>query len=119
MSRIADEVYDLLKVIFPNSTIVKEHYIRYKGVRLFFDIYLRDLNILIEVQGRQHSQFVKHFHGSIDNFRAQKHRDNLKKEFIQENPKLCLVYFYDEGDIITKKLILWRIYEAQHKEEGV
>lgn len=119
MSKIANEVYEELKNIFPNGTILKEHYIRYKRSKLFFDIYMKDLGILIEIQGRQHTKFVKHFHGSIDKFRAQKYRDNLKKEFIQENARLCLVYFYDEEDKITKKLILKRIYEAQHKEDGV
>ena len=119
MNKTAKEVYDGLKEIFPNSTILTEHYIRYKGNRLFFDIYIKDLNILIEIQGRQHFKFVEHFHGSIENFRAQKHRDNLKREYIQDDPKLCLVYFYDEEDKINQKLILKRIYTAQHKEEGV
>ena len=119
MPKMADEVHGKLKELFPFEVIVPEYYISYKGNRLFFDFYLKDLGILFEIQGRQHYQFVKHFHGSIDNFRAQKHRDNLKKEYIQENKNLCLVYFHDEKDKITEKLVLKRINEAQHREEGI
>jgi hypothetical protein len=96
-----------------------EWYVNHKGQRLFFDVFIKDLGILIEIQGRQHFKFVKHFHGSLDKFKGQKHRDNLKKEYIQNNENLCLVYFYDEEDKVTEKLVLKRIYEAQHKEEGV
>jgi hypothetical protein len=116
---MADEVHAVLEQLFPNEIIVTEYYVNYKGARLFFDFYLKDLGILFEIQGRQHFQFVKHFHGSIESFRAQKYRDNLKKEFIQQHKETCLVYFHDEKDKINKKLVLKRIYEAQHKEEGV
>jgi len=119
MSKMSDEVHTALKKLFPYETLVPEHYINYKGAQLFFDFYLKDLGILFEIQGRQHYQFIKHFHGSVENFRAQKYRDNLKKEFIQINKKLCLVYFNDTKDKINEELVLKRIYEAQHREEGV
>lgn len=119
MSEIATKVHDTLKEIFPTNIIIKEHYINYKGTRLFFDFYIKELGVLIEVQGRQHFHYVDHFHGSAGNFRAQKKRDNLKREYVQYNPELCLVYFYDKQDNITKDLLLERIFEAQNKEEGV
>ena len=119
MPKTADDVYSVLKKLFPFEVIVPEYYISYKGNRLFFDFYLKDLGVLFEIQGRQHFQFVKHFHGTVDNFRAQKHRDNLKKEYIQLNKDLCLVYFNDEEDSITEGLVLERIYESQQKEEGI
>lgn len=113
MSKIADDVYSTLKEVFPLSTIVKEHYIRFKGAQLFFDFYIRGLGILIEVQGEQHFKYNRHFHGSVENFRAHKYRDNLKKIYIEENPGLVLVFFYDGLDKINKELVLSRIYEAQ------
>ncbi len=113
MSKIADAVYEILKELFPMSNIIKEYYIRYKGQRLFFDYYIKGLGILIEVQGQQHFKYVKHFHGSIESFRAHKYRDNLKKEFVEENRGLTLVFFYDEKDKIDKELVLNRIYEGQ------
>ena len=40
--------------------------------------------MLIEIQGRQHDGFVKHFHGDREGFLASKKRDNLKKEYCEK-----------------------------------
>lgn len=56
----------------------------YNNTRLFFDFYIKDLGLLIEVQGRQHDEFVKHFHTDKETFLASKKRDNLKKEYAEK-----------------------------------
>lgn len=118
MSLIADTVYATLKEVFPLEYIEPEYYIYYKGSRLFFDFYIKSLGILVEVQGEQHFKYSSHLHGNdVEKFRAQKYRDNLKKIYIEENPKLTLVYFYDKKDKITADLVLERIYDAQNKED--
>ncbi len=117
MSAIANKVYGLLKELFPYNVIIKEHYLYYKGTRLFFDFFVKDLGIHIEVQGRQHFEFVKHFHGSKETFFKQRDRDNLKIEYIQENKKFCLVRFYD-GENLNKDNVLERIVKALSLEEG-
>lgn len=117
MSAIANKVYELLKELFPYNIIIKEHYLYYKGSRLFFDYFVKDLGVLIEVQGRQHLEFVKYFHGSKESFLKQKYRDNLKIEYVQDNKKLCLVRFYD-GENLDKHNVLERIVEALSSGEG-
>ena len=108
MSNQSDTVFELLKELFPHNRIKAEYYVNYKGKRLFFDFYIRELGILIEVQGEQHNKFVKHFHGDKEVFLAQKNRDNLKIEYIQENQLLSLIRFnYNEE--ITKELLLKKI----------
>lgn len=111
MSKIADDTYKVLKKLYPFDSIKKEYYVNYKNTRLLYDFYIKSLALCIECQGEQHFKFVKHFHGSIDNFYSQKRRDNLKVEYCEEND-LTLVYFYDKIDKIDSKLILERIYEA-------
>ena len=113
MSKIADDVFNILQQEFPFTYIEKEYYINYKNTRLLFDFYIRNLGILIECQGRQHTEFVKHFHGQVENFYAQKRRDNLKEEYCEEND-LTLVLFFDTIDVITNDLVLSRIYEAMN-----
>lgn len=99
MSKKADEVYDILKKNWPHNIILKEHYVNYKGVRLFFDFYMKDLNILFEIQGRQHKEFVKHFHGDRAGFFEQKKRDNLKQEYVEINSiPLVMVEYNEEID---------------------
>jgi len=111
MSAIADKIYDILNQLFPpmpHKRVFRERYINYKGQKLFFDFYVKELKLYIEVQGQQHRNFVKHFHGSKENFVKQKYRDNLKIRYIQENDGLCLIRFnFDETityDLVYKKI---------------
>lgn len=111
MSKIADDVYETIKKLFPHEVIIPEYYVNYKNTRLFFDFFMKNLGVLIECQGEQHYRFIKHFHGFAKNFYNQKNRDNLKIEWCEKN-NLTLVYFYDRQDSITNDLILRRLYEA-------
>jgi len=83
MSKLADDTYTFLKDTFPYYIITKEYYVNYNNTRLFFDFYVKDLGLLVEVQGRQHDEFVKHFHGDKEAFLSSKKRDNLKKEYVE------------------------------------
>lgn len=117
MSFIATQVSCLLNNIFPanpHRRVFSEYYVNFKNIRLFFDFYVSESSLLIECQGRQHFEFVKHFHGSAENFRAQKFRDNLKIEYVQGN-NLYLIRLY-ESEKITKDLILDKINIAYDSE---
>ena len=56
-----------------------------------FDFYLPDYNICIEFQGQQHYGPVRYWNGyntvekAEENFQAQQMRDNIKREFCQNN----------------------------------
>ena len=80
ISQLAKSVLQSLKEALPNTLVKEEEYVNYKGQRLFFDFYLPTLNLYVEVQGIQHTEFNKHFHGDAAAFRSQKKRDKLKKE---------------------------------------
>ena len=110
MSLISNQVYDQIRSIFPLNVIKKEHYVKFKGTKLFFDFFIKDLNVLIEVQGEQHSRFVKHFHNTRKGFLKSKHRDNFKVEYAQENGIALARIYHNEK--ITKDLIMKRIYAA-------
>lgn len=113
MSVTATLVHSILEELFPanpHRRIFSEHYVNYKGTRLFFDFFIKELDVFIEIQGRQHLQFVKHFHGSAENFKSQKFRDNLKIIYVEENNK-HLARIYDTENI-TKDLILYKIKKA-------
>jgi hypothetical protein len=104
-SKQANDIYSLLVKIFPHGNIAKEYYIKYNGQQLFFDFFLKDYNILIEVQGRQHTEYVNHFHGDKEGFLESKKRDNLKKAYCEEQNLSLVVINYDEVvDTIDKLL---------------
>ena len=113
MSILSTLVQSTLNELFPanpHRRVFPEHYVRYKSTKLFFDFFIREISTLVECQGRQHTEYVKHFHGSRGSFLKQKFRDNLKIEYVQNN-NLYLIRVYDYEDI-TGKLILDKINKA-------
>ena len=110
MSKLADTTYTFLRGVFPYNIITKEYYISYKNTRLFFDFYIKDLGLVLEVQGRQHDTFVKHFHTDREGFLMSKKRDNLKKEYCE---KQCLVLIEIRN---TKELTKDKFMERVMKE---
>ena len=116
MSLTANKIEAVLGELYPanpHKRVFKEHYVNYKKTRLFFDFYIKELNLFIECQGGQHIKFVKHFHGTAENFQRAKKRDNLKIEYVQEN-NMCLVRIYDTEEI-TKELIIHKIKKAMEE----
>ncbi len=111
-SLLAKSVQQTLKEIFPNTRIKEEYYVNYDGQKLFFDFHIPTLSIVVEVQGVQHTEFNKHFHGSAENFKESKKRDRLKSEWCHLNDVTLVYVNHNEIPIKTKDL-LKKIEEAQ------
>lgn len=117
MSLIATQVHYILEELFPPNPFKQvfcEHYVNFRAQKLFFDFFIKKLDVLIEVQGQQHSKFVKHFHNSREDFLKQRERDNLKIEYIQENNFYLAYINYNES--VTGGLLADRIHEAMTNE---
>ena len=68
------------------------------GQRLELDFYFPELNIAIEVQGKQHYVFSSFFHKNEDDFRAQLWRDRIKKQLCDKHgTELFEVSDYEEA----------------------
>ena len=117
MSKIANNVYDILKELFPNNRIKKEHYVNFRGTRLFFDFYMPDFGLFVEVQGEQHDKYVKHFHSSKEQFLESKKRDNLKIAYVQGSEWLDLIRINHNEDVTTE-LVYDKINKALTEKEG-
>jgi hypothetical protein len=114
MSNLEDRIEVLLREAFPRATIRTQHSVRYKEQLLIFDFYVPSINTVVECQGRQHYEFVKHFHGNQDGFKQYKFHDQLKKEWAKKNkvtlvevsykdePKTAPDLFYHIWDIIDE-----------------
>jgi len=112
-SLLAKSVKATLAKAFPSTRINDEYYVNYNGQRLFFDFHLVSLSIVVEVQGVQHTEFSPHFHGTAENFKAQKKRDRLKKEWCDINDMTLVCINHTEIPIEVPDL-LRKIEEAQH-----
>jgi hypothetical protein len=104
VSKLADATREFLKKIFPHNLIFEEYYINYKDTRLFFDFYIKEIDVLIEVQGRQHNNFVKHFHDNKEGFLDSKRRYNLKKAYCQKTDTV-LIEIRSEKELERSKFI--------------
>lgn len=100
-SKIQFKVKEYLSKFWRNHVVFEE--LRIPGSRLSLDFYNANKKIAVEVQGRQHTKYVKFFHGGYkSNFLAQLKRDHEKYKFCELNG-VTLVEIYD-GDKINKSL---------------
>lgn len=74
----------LLNCLFPAERVLEEVFLPGSG-GLRGDFYLPGRRIMVEVHGRQHYEFVLHFHGSYAGFLASKGRDNNKRDWCERN----------------------------------
>ena len=80
----------ILKEEFPYDTILEEvplvgsHKPSRKST-LYVDFFIPSHSLAIEVHGRQHFEFVAHFHGDRKGFRKSKARDRDKENWLQNN----------------------------------
>lgn len=100
-SKLQSRVSKRLQEKFPRDIILEEFII--PGTRLSLDFFLPNRMIAVEVDGRQHSEFIPHFHGDIlssNKFCRQLNNDTLKETFCELN-EIKLVRVKEEKDIET------------------
>ena len=93
--------FSVKEFLFPywRTDIVFEEF-RIVGTRLSFDLYNANKKIAIEVQGAQHTKYVKFFHGNRMKYIDQLKRDDKKFRFCEINEiKLVEIYPNDKINI--------------------
>lgn len=55
------------------------------GKNLELDLYNSELNLCVEMNGRQHYEYVPYFHRNYEAFLNQRYRDEMKKNKCREN----------------------------------
>ncbi len=107
---------ELLKVvrdIFPDEKVVHQASPAWLGLQQL-DIYIPNLKLAIEYQGRQHYAPVPFFGGEEGFLRTQE-RDRRKASLCSENG-ITLIYFrYDEE--INRKMIESRLKKAMARSQ--
>jgi len=77
------EVGNIIDEIYPDEIILEEF--PCLGTGLYLDFFLPRRRLAVEVQGRQHRQFVAFFHKTKADFKAQQKRDILKEDWCKLN----------------------------------
>lgn len=117
MSRGETKIEAVLSKFNVNREI-QQKYLDLKGLErgLSYDFYLKDYNLLIEFQGKQHEMPVKHF-GGEKQFIKQQEYDKRKREYALNNNIGLLEIWYCDYDNIEE--ILKRELNIENNKEVV
>ncbi len=88
----------VLKGLYPLDRLLEEVGLPGCPTRLTADFFVPLRKLLVEVQGRQHEEFVPHFHGSREGFAASRRRDNDKRKWAELNGLTLVELPDDESD---------------------
>ena len=99
-SKFQKRVKDFLKEYWCNDIVFEEF--RIVGTRLSLDFYNANKKVAVEVQGAQHTKFVKHFHKNRLKYLEQLKRDQKKLDFCDLN-SIKLVEIYP-NDVVNASL---------------
>jgi len=84
-SSMETTILEVLKDIYPLYKIEEQIYID----GLFLDFYVTNIRLGIETDGKQHSEIIKHWHGSgaqgANNFYKGLLRDQAKEKYLRDN----------------------------------
>ena len=94
---------NLLRKIYPRDKILEEVSLPGSNTEtrkstLFADFFLPEYSLVIEVHGRQHYEFVSHFHKTKADFYKSKGRDKDKIRWCELNCISVLELSYAESD---------------------
>ena len=113
-SKGQNELEVIVRELLPMETLTKEHHI---GEKLRLDLFYPKYNIAFEYHGRQHFEYVEHFHGDIYGFQDAMTRDIRKAQLCEEHGIVLLVFRYDEK--LDQEMVGARIHEAIINSEKV
>lgn len=97
-SKIQASVKNFLKKYWERDIVFEEFPL--VGTRMTFDFYNATKNIVIEVQGKQHTKYISFFHGNSKiNYLKQLKRDQDKLKFCEINEIEFFEYFQGENQL--------------------
>ncbi len=113
-------VFNILQEAFPGYTILESVHLEAGFNRtLEVDICVQEIKLCVECQGRQHFEFVQHFHKDMQAFQDQQRRDVVKAEQIKRLGYNLLIVRYDEVKQLTRRKLVSKIKDLMKEEPHV
>jgi len=94
-------LFKTLKRIFPNYKVIHHGAPKWLG-NMHLDVYIPELKIAFEYQGRQHSEPIEYF-GGKDSLERLKERDKKKFELCKEND--VRLFYINEGQDFSEEAL--------------
>ena len=112
MSKGSDRLLEIICEIYgPTTKVIKEHCI---GQRLRLDFFLPSFNLAFEYHGRQHDNYVAHYHKDAAGYRSSKRRDRMKIDRAMDQGITLIVIWHNEE--LTVEYVKNKILETLSKE---
>lgn len=102
LSVFQEKVKAFLYLYWKNDVVCEEFRI---VERMSLDLFNVSKHVAVEIQGRQHNEYVKHFARSRSGYEAQLHRDRKKADWCSIN-QIVLVEILPEDLPLTKEWFL-------------
>ena len=104
----------LLKSLFPYDTILEEVVLPgsnkpSRPSKLYADFFIPAYNLVVEVHGRQHFEFVSFFHKNKAEFLKSKIRDKDKQRWCELNSIEFVSLIFSEGEDEWRETILEKL----------
>lgn len=113
-SKLEEDLDDALRKLFPHDRIKEDMPIKVRGKTLYVDRIIAGAKIAIEADGRQHFEFVAHFHKDAEGFKSHVERDRVKAEWLEQNGYTLVRISYAEE--ITFESVRRKILDALKAE---
>jgi len=111
-------IIGMVKKMYPEEEFIKNGFYSWlpspRGSELQIDMFLPNVirkdggvGVAIEVQGRQHKEFVQSIHRTKKNFEYLKRCDRIKKEILEKKDIVLVEVFHNEKisyDMLREKL---------------
>ena len=94
-------LYKTIKKIFPNHEVIHHGTPNWLG-SMHLDVYIPELKIAFEYQGRQHFEAIEYF-GGKDGLERLKERDRKKFELCEENG--IRLFYINEGQDFSEEIL--------------
>jgi len=104
-SALHTKVRELLRKLFPGFGVGEEVPIRVNGSVLYVDLMVKELQVVVECHGKQHFEYIEHFHGNHEGFVSSQQRDADKARAVRESGYAYVVVRYDESNLTAKRLL--------------
>lgn len=98
-SKLQRQTSQLISELFGQYTI-HENYRPSWLDRLELDLFIEEIALAVEVQGRQHLEHIPHFHSTYAEFQRQQKRDELKRHAC-ETQGVTLIEIFSQADFVT------------------
>lgn len=95
-------LYEMLEEIYPGLEIAYEYPLYEVNQRV--DIFIPSLGIAIEYSGRQHSEYVQHFHKDFEGYTKGRQQDQKKIEYLALKGVKLVIIKHNEMVDTTEKL---------------